>query len=273
MSSKSKKNSNRRVFKPRVPTNKPAKKGKKITSLKSKLNEIYGLHDLRTTCPGHCVCCQVACPQMNHSEFLVIVDSLYRREAKVDRAEVLKASVRYFFSNSLIKPCPLLVNGRCSVYEERPLACRLYGQWPDDMYDDRVKGFIKSTGLKKEEIPLNTQCQFVKPVDKDRVPISRKDIEEMFKAIDTLDMNVGGFDEKQIGKRYNQRTWHDWFMVTVFGEERLSALTTFFLAAEEEAVEDLVVQICKQIDDVGENIFGNVEKEVGDGRTVPHSYR
>ena len=263
----------RRTFQKRHPSQRtPSAPGKKVKSLKDKLQEMYSAVDLRTACSGHCVCCNVACPQMSYSEFLVIVDELYRREKRSDRVEVLKASIRYFFSNSLVKPCPLLVDKRCSCYDVRPLPCRLYGLWPEDMYEDRVLRFMINTGLKKSEIPLNTQCKFVTRIDPTQ-PITREVIESMFRQLDVLDMGVGGFNEPQIKKRYNQRTWHDWYMVTVFGEERLSALSSYFLAAPEDAVKDLAEKMCVEVDKLGDDMFAKLEREVGDGDVRPHSYR
>jgi Fe-S-cluster containining protein len=263
---------NRRTFKKKEVVRTASSSGRKIKSLKEKLGEIYSSVDLRTLCPGHCVCCTVACPQMNYSEFMVIVDSLYHRENRNDMVEVLKKSVQYFFSNSLVKPCPLLSEKKCSVYDVRPLACRMYGLWPEDMYEERVARFVSVTGLKKEEIPLNTQCKFVTRLDP-TVPITKEIIEGLFSSLDMIDKAVGGFNDQQVKKKYNQRTWHDWFMVTVFGEERLSALSSFFLAAKEEDVLDLVEKICDNIDGLGEELFDKLKKEIGDGRSTPHSNR
>lgn len=255
--SNSKKKTNRRTFQKNCDRKESHSPSKNIISLTEKLKKIYESSDLRTTCPGHCVCCHVACPQMHKSEFLAIVDRLYGKDSVSERCAVLKASIRYFFSNALVKPCPLLVGNRCSVYDIRPLSCRIYGLWPEDMYEKRVENLMKSSGLKKEEIPLNTQCKFVRRVDKSAPPLTEEEIEGMYAALDVLDMNVGGFNKMQIKKRYNQRTWHDWFMVTVFGEDRLSALTTFLLAADEDSVNHFVEEMCERVDNVGDSLFTN----------------
>lgn len=233
---------------------KKSKRGK-LVSLKDKLKAIYETVDLSTSCSGHCVCCNVACPQMNHSEFLVLLDEIYNNSPKEKRLEVLKKSVRYFFSQSLIKPCPLLDEKLCGYYEERPLACRLFGLWPEDMYEERVQRFMSVTGMKREEIPLNTQCKYVRRIN-DSSPITREHIENMYREIDNIDVQIGNYTKDQISKKYNQRTFHDWFMVTVFGEENLSDMSKFFLAAQEkESVDDFVEQMIRQIDIIGDNIF------------------
>ena len=227
----------------------------KVKSLREKVADIYDSVDLSTTCSGHCVCCQVACPQLSFSEFLVIIDEIFQKEDRSIRATTLKASIKYFFSNSMIKPCPLLDEKRCSIYDVRPLNCRMYGQWPEDVYEERVMGFVKSTGLKREEVPLNTQCKYVRRIDD--APLTKEIIDDLYTKLDNLDRVVGKFTTGQIGKQHNKRAFHDWYMVTVFGEDRLAALSGFFVAATEEAVEDLADQMVKQLDEIGASLFGD----------------
>lgn len=38
---------------------------------------------------------------------------------------------KYGNANFLNDPCPKLRNGRCLIYEDRPLVCRLYGVVPE----------------------------------------------------------------------------------------------------------------------------------------------
>ena len=229
-------------------------KKRSVISLNSKLNKIKTSIDLRTTCPGHCVCCNVACPQMNYSEFLSIATYIYNDLPEEERIVILQKSIKYFFSMSLIKPCPLLVGTKCSVYDIRPLSCRIYGLWPEDMYNERVEGFCESTGLSKEEVPLNTQCKYVKRMDNSK-PLTKKIIEGVYDKINLLDKEIGDFNDEQIKKRYNQRTWHDWFMVKIFGEDTLSSLTGFLLAAEANEVEDFTKELILQVQVVGDLIF------------------
>lgn len=228
---------------------------KKTVTLKDKLISIYKTVNLETTCPGHCVCCNVACPQMNYSEFLVIVNHIYDNFPKEKRMEILKKSIEYFFSSKIVKPCPLLIGKRCSVYEIKPLSCSMYGLWPEDMYNERVEKFQEATGMKKEEIPLNTQCQYVHRVDPS-VPLTREVIESLYDQLNELDKGVGDFSDEQIKKKYNQRTWHDWFMVNVFGENNLYDMSRFYLAAENQSVVDEFVKNLQDVvDKAGESLF------------------
>ena len=232
-----------------------AEKKRIISTLKEKLEGIYASVDLSTVCCRQCVCCNVACPQMNYSEFLNVLDKIYKSVTHAEKVRILKLCVRYYLSNSLVKPCPLLIGKECIAYAERPLSCRMYGLWPSEMYERRVERFSKVSEMDKKEIPLNTQCSHVRRANTD-VPLTEEEIEDLFIQLDILDGIIGDFTPEAIKKKHNYRTFHDWFMVKVFGEQRLSDLSNYFLAVEEEKdLEDFVDQMCIQIDKVGEKFF------------------
>jgi len=146
---------------------------------------------------------------------------------------------------TLVKPCMLLSeDDKCKYYENRPLSCRLYGLWPDDTYKERVDKFEKAYEglLKRKEIPLNTQCPHVKRVDESK-ELTKEIIDGMFEAIDELDKKTGGFSAAQVSQKENYRTFHDWLLLKVFGEEWLSGLTSFLLAADKEAISGQITAI------------------------------
>ena len=133
----------------------------------------------------------------------------------------------------------------CRVYETRPLNCRLYGLWPKEEYEKRVDRFEKvyaPLGLKRSDLPLNTQCPFVKRVD-DSTPITTEVIAEMFAKLDRIDEEVGQFSKLQISQKENYRTFHDWLLLKVLGEDWLVKLTTFCMAATREVMEDQIKAI------------------------------
>jgi Fe-S-cluster containining protein len=149
--------------------NKPAQKRqpvavpqRKIVTLDVILGRIYSKENLATTCLRQCTCCRVACPQMKFCEASDIIDHIWATWSREEKKRVLVTAVKYYFSDSLIKPCPMLVGSECKVYDRRPLNCRLYGLWPSDDWEKRVAGFAEATGLPREKLPLNTQCPNVK---------------------------------------------------------------------------------------------------------------
>lgn len=235
------------------------RKAKKVLNLRSVLQSIY--HDfvsLETTCNHRCECCNVAMPQMNYCEFVQLVTVLWNKMSKDEKIELICTSVEYFFRNefkkwgldTLIKPCMLLdKDGLCKAYEDRPLNCRLYGLWPKEDYEKRVDKFEAAYAqydLKREDLPLHTQCPHVKRVD-EKIPLTMDLINELFHKLDDLDKDIGGFSDLQVKERENYRTFHDWLLFKIYGEKWLILLTTFMMAASKEQIQDQILQLKKAI--------------------------
>jgi len=230
-------------------------KKRATTNLRSVLQSIY--HDyvnLETTCKHTLTCCKTAMPSINYSEFQQIITVLWNKLSKDEKINLICKSVEYFFKNeykkwgmdTLMKPCALLdEKGLCVAYGDRPLNCRLYGLWPQDEYNQRVDKFEKAYeqfGLKRSELPLNTQCPNVKRID-ESVPLTIELINELFKKLDDLDKDVGEFTTLQVEQKENYRTIYDWLLLKVYGEEWMVMLTTFILAATREQMEDQIVKL------------------------------
>ena len=241
--------------------NPPGKSPKKLRvrvsstkTLSEELQKVYELHgDLSTTCLRQCNCCRVACPQMNYSEAIAILDDIWAKKDRSFKASVIVTSIKYFFSKSLIKPCPMLLDSACSVYEHRPIACRLYGLWPKDVYEKRVEVVSNALKMPKEQVPLNQQCPHVER--KNKQPLTSEQINEMYAELDKIDLHVlmkGELAKKEeweqkIAKKWSYRTIHDWIMFLFFGEDWLVNLTKFLMAAKKEDVDDLVNTLEKDV--------------------------
>jgi len=225
----------------------PFKSKSKPLPLKARLKRVYETVNLNTTCNGLCDCCKVAMPQMNFCEFSQIINEIWGTTSRTEKIRLISTSVDYFFRNefekwgidTLIKPCMLLSeDGKCMFYDSRPLSCRIYGLWPEESYTERVDKFEKAYDglLTREEIPLNTQCPHVKLED-DSVELTSELIEELYAQLDGIDKKIGDFTDAQLEQKGNYRTFHDWLLLKVFGEEWLSKLTTFMLAADKETIQ------------------------------------
>ena len=221
-------------------------KARKVVTLDAKLQQIYSMEDLSTTCCRQCTCCRVACPQMKFSEANTIIDHVWNEWPKGQKKELLVTCVEYYFSDSLIKPCPLLKGDECRIYEVRPLNCRLYGLWPDDMWRRRVRMFAQHCDLPVDKLPLNTQCQHVRRTD-DKPPLTEERITEMFNALDRLDRNLG-ITAKQVGSSWNYRTLHDWILLKFWGEDTLIQWTNIILATSQEEREIILDAFFDQVD-------------------------
>jgi hypothetical protein len=162
-------------------------------------------------------------------------------------------SIEYFFKTQFEqfgleifhKPCLLLgVDGKCKWYQNRCLNCRLYGLWDNEVYRARVDKFEKAyyeLGVKREDLPLNTQCSNVKRID-DSIPLTIEIIDRLFYKLNALDKIIGHYSDKQIEQKYNYRTFHDWLLLKVFGEQFLSDLTSFILSGNKKIIEDQIDQ-------------------------------
>lgn len=242
------------------------KKNKKKTNVVSDLNSVLQAiyHDvvcLDTTCKPNCAeCCKVACPSHNLSEFTNIISDLWPKMSKQDKIDMICKSIEYFFKTDyekwgreiFIKPCILLGSDNlCKCYERRPLSCRLYGLWPNDLYEKRVDKFEKAYSkydVKREDIPLNKQCPFVKRVN-EATPLTQELIESLYKKVDNIDESMGEFSSLQISQKEHYRTFHDWILLKVFGPEWLSKLSVLSMAADRAILEDQINIIKKAIGD------------------------
>ncbi len=240
----------------------------KMSSLGSALQSIY--HDiinLETTQTCVCTCCNVAMPQMNYSEFVNVVTDLWKNAPQGTKIDMICTSIEYFFKHdfekfgieSLVKPCMFLdrKTGLCRTYKNRPLSCRAYGLWPKEEYERRVDRFVNAYseyGLSREDLPLNTQCDKVKRVD-ESIPLTTEMLNGLFSKLDSLDMKIGEFSELQVEQRENYRTFHDWLLLKVFGEDWLSMLTAFMLKATREQILDQIEALRTA---VIQNLSGNL---------------
>jgi len=250
-----------------------AKKNRR-KNLKEKLKNIYDSVDLATTgCEitiCRCACCRVAMPQMNYSEFVQLATDLWNDSSNEKKTDIICKSIEYFFRNeyekwgmdSLIKPCQFVDKvGRCTIYGNRPLSCRSYGLWPQEEYEKRVDKFeeaYKKYGLTRNDLPLAKQCKMIRRAD-GSTELTMEELDGLFAKLDDLDKKVGDFSNLQIKSKENYRTFHDWLLLKVFGEDWLTMLTTFMMSATKEQMEDQVVQLRKVIEETLDLDDENIE--------------
>jgi len=226
------------------------------STLDKQLNKIYDTVDLKTTCNHLCECCKTACPSMNYSEFINLINVIWNNTNKEYKLKLICKSIEYFFkvdvqkwgTDIFYKPCMLLEDNRCHWYAYRPMNCRIYGLWPEKEYKERVDRFeqmYKEYGIKREQIPLNTQCPNVKLAKDQKIDIAV--INDMFTQLDNLDKQIYGFSDLETKERSNYRTFYDWLMLKVFGEEALVSFSNFMMAADRKIIEEQIEEIKKAV--------------------------
>jgi Fe-S-cluster containining protein len=225
-------------------------------TLGDKLNGIYTEDvNLETTMTCVCTCCKVAMPQIHYSEFLNIVDTIWNAYKKEELMDLIGTSIEYYFYHDyakfgmkhLIKPCMFLnkETNLCKIYEKRPLSCRIYGLWPKEEYEKRVDSFVSyysQYGLTRDDIPLAKQCDKVKRVDESK-ELSMDVINSLYAKLDSVDVSVGKFSKVDIEAKVNVRTFHDWLMWHIYGEQMLCEISSIVQAGTKEHLEELIVII------------------------------
>ena len=256
-----------------VPAPIPAVKAvsqRKLVPLDAILERVYTKEDLSTVCLRQCTCCRVACPQMKFCEASSLLDHIWANWSSEDKKALLVTCVHYFFSDSLLKPCPILNGNECREYARRSLNCRLYGMWPQDSWEERVEMFSKNTGLPRNKLPLNKQCPNVRrkkqicpecKQDPKLVascqkcngtgmfqppPLTIDQISKLFEDLDKAD-KVLGVSELKISTSWNYRTLHDWVLVKFWGEDALVKWTNILLTTTPEQRQGLMEAFEEQV--------------------------
>ena len=260
------------------PKEKPSKrqlvKRTKRTDLDSALQEIYyGKVNLDSTQTCECTCCVTAMPSLNLCEFTSIISHVWKTFGKEDKINLICGSIEYFLKNelekfgiqTLIKPCMLFDRKTklCRVYTRRPLSCRLFGLWPQEAYNARVARFAKAYapwGLSAGDLPLNSQCALVKRND-ESVTLTNDLIGDLYASLDKIDKTVGNFSDLRISQKENYRSFHDWLLLKVFGEDFLASMTSFVLAADREKIEDMIRALHVEVSKNFESISGKVNED------------
>ena len=197
---------------------------------------IYNVKGLFTTLPettcGHRTeCCNSGCPNMYYSEYLNLRIECIEKMEKPARIDLtLECLRRYLTPQDVMKPkpCPLLNDNMCSIYEARPYRCRTYGLIPDEEYDKMVDSVAKDFKVPKEKIPLCQQCKMVKvkPEFEAAFPdgkLPKDKVKNDQILVKTTDIMIGM--PVQIQQLYGYLTFHDWHLLFEIGQQWLETLS------------------------------------------------
>lgn len=163
----------------------------KIQEMLGQLKELYGeLPNAKCLqCPGQCSvtaeCCKVFSPPMNLIEFVHIMTDIGELTQE-EKSQLAMKCVDSFVNPDYFKSCTLLNGVNCSVYKERPLACRLFGVYVEAEYEERVRK-VSAKIPAYVDIPFKKQCRNLEYPDGKR-EIFRGHSDRIFKQIHDLDM-------------------------------------------------------------------------------------
>ncbi len=165
-------------------------------------------------------CCKTQSPSMYYVEFLKIFKEMGENWTDQQKTDVLLRSVRNYLDNAINKGCVFYDNG-CTVYNSRPLSCRLYGVIPKETWDKRWETLKKRQGDKFDSRP---QCSLVSSEREITPELEDKWLQHTRECEERIGMPKQTIDlHDEAGGSY--RTPHDHLVLELLGEEVLAMLT------------------------------------------------
>lgn len=195
-------------------------------------------------------CCRTMNPSMYYVEFLYVWEKV-QKWTKKDKAALIVRAVVNYLSRSLTKGC-IFYDGRCLCYDQRPLACRMYGVVPQDVWDRRLQGLKDQLG--EDNVRHWTkQCDLVSV--KNGSPINEDDEMKWFNFTKTAEERIGV--PSHVIKLHDlpagsYRTFHDHLLLELFPAKAMNGLTaTKMRKPNEEWIRDFARDIVKQLETSG----------------------
>lgn len=165
-------------------------------------------------------CCLSLNPSMYYVEFLYAWEKV-QKWIEADRLQLISRCIKNYLSNNINKGCVFYNNG-CSIYDERPLSCRMYGVIPKEGWEERVNMAKSRFGESYTPIP---QCSLVKSSQ----DISKTDDDKWFNHTKNCEKRIGVKDEiikDHDGPFGSYRTFHDHILLEIFPTSFLNLLTS-----------------------------------------------
>jgi Fe-S-cluster containining protein len=90
-------------------------------------------------CPESCnaSCCKTHIIDFNRKEYERILKNVDKESAKILKSNVIKSELEGCYK-AIVGQCPLLINSKCRIYDNRPEACR---NFPFVIFQDEETGF------------------------------------------------------------------------------------------------------------------------------------
>lgn len=211
---------------------------KKYKKIKNKLQSLYS--ELPASkclfCPGKCGveadCCKTFSPPMLLVEFCSTLEIINNWD-KEKQKKLLFSCLDSFVKTDIAKPCVLLEQTLCSIYNARPLGCRLFALYPDEEWEKRLNSISNELNVEKEKVPFYKQCRNVEVEGEEKI-VSTKVSDDIFNKIHQLDIDL--FPDKRVGNKLvmdNSATYMPFethFLCYKFGPQLVQGLSDMKLA-------------------------------------------
>lgn len=214
------------------------------------LNRIYSTIP-RGVCQGCTKCCMESVNTF-YIEFL----NIYRNISNTEIYKELKPSIfKYYFLEMVEKlPCPFLKDdGKCHIYEYRPLSCRLFGYWTEREYEENYKRVFQQNkknykyyrntyGILIPQETIDYKIDYCKAFEADR-RIYKGERQSMVDNIFTMESNF--FMKGLITEDFLDTSLVAWFIYTHYdmeeaGELRVKIMKEYIDKGESETLNKII---------------------------------
>jgi len=184
-------------------------KDKSFKRVNKKLNQLYDQLPVTKclNCPGKCGveadCCKTFSPPMLLIEFLNSINHINSNWDDEQKNNLLVKCLKSFMNIEKNKPCVLLEEVLCSIYNARPLGCRLFGMYPDKEWEKRLHSIASQIKTNTESLPFFKQCKNIE-VEGDETEVDTEKSDSIFEEMHKLDIQL--FKDRQFGKRMVDQT-------------------------------------------------------------------
>jgi Fe-S-cluster containining protein len=209
------------------------------------LNEQYAKIP-QTTCAHNQVCCKAGNPHLTYVEYLNVIHMIERDYSAEQKTDIALECIKRYISRDLSKPCLFLGSKGCTIYNHRQFNCRMYGMVPQEEYEERAKNVMEQFKARGQDFPLAKQCSFVEIADGSVMTLARYN--KIVDDIVDLDKKAG-ISRKAINEGKSYFTFHDWWMMSHYGEDGMVHFTEIRLNWNDE-------QKAQLLSDIEENLRG-----------------
>ncbi len=219
--------------------------------LYEKLNRIYDYipHGICKSCTK---CCRESVNTF-YIEFLNIYEFLLNNPEIYNK--LLPKIFKYYFLEMIEKmKCPFLDDeGKCYIYEVRPLSCRLFGHWDKAEYENNYKRVLKQNkqnykyfknayGIKIPKEIINNKIEYCNHFESQR-KIFKEERQSMIDNVFTIESDF--FMKGLITEEFIETSLVSWFIYTAYdmeeaGNLRVKVMREYIKNGESDTLEKIL---------------------------------
>ncbi|WP_432662515.1 YkgJ family cysteine cluster protein [Wukongibacter baidiensis] len=220
----------------------------------NKLNKIYeGIQG------GECKGCTNCCMESVNTFYIEFLNIYKYLQDRPDLYQKLIPKVMEYYFLELVenRPCPFLdESGRCTIYEVRPLTCRLFGHLSEKEHNENYKNvleenresrdyFMEEYGIEIPEEIVNYKIEYCKDFKVDK-RVKKQERHSMIDDIFVIESNF--FMNDLISEEFLGTGLVSWFAYTYFdldeaGDYRLDIMEEYAEQGKSSTLEEVLEKV------------------------------